>query len=370
MAIPNGICKSLNWGCMREASKGRGGRGKHHCQRYLSRYLSLLLNLLIEFCIILGMSESGFTFEVLFDEELIKFCTRNISCVGNENVVSMANDYDEGFWRIDRFLDFIWDNIKDAALTANERTALIGQEGSVIRRAASRLRLSTKDTDKSKGSEIAEILLYGIMRRYYGALPVVPKIFTKQNRSDTVKGADSVHIVLTSDDGFELWFGEAKFYKTISDKDIERFVGSINETLSRIALDKEKSLIVASPDLVPCIRMATNSEATDLIERIRKVLMQETPLDELRPLIHVPILLLYECPLTAKTTEYSDVYKTKLIEDHRERAMSYFEEQIKELKGKIHYYDRIHFHLILFPVANKKSIVDKFEAVAKAHRGG
>ena len=28
MAIPNGICKSLNWGCMREASKGRGGRGE------------------------------------------------------------------------------------------------------------------------------------------------------------------------------------------------------------------------------------------------------------------------------------------------------------------------------------------------------
>ena len=48
----------------------------------------------------------------------------------------------------------------------------------------------------TEGSELAEILLYGIMHHHYKALPVVPKIFNKQNSNDNAKGADSVHIVL------------------------------------------------------------------------------------------------------------------------------------------------------------------------------
>lgn len=64
------------------------------------------------------------------------------------------------------------------------------------------------DTDNGQGSEIAEIVLYGIMRYYYGALPVVPKIFA----NDNAKGADSVHIVLDDKGDFTLWLGEAKFY--------------------------------------------------------------------------------------------------------------------------------------------------------------
>ena len=55
------------------------------------------------------------------------------------------------------------------------------------------------------------------MKDYYNALPVVPKIFYKQNRNDNAKGADSVHLVLTDDmSDFSVWFGEAKFYKSLS----------------------------------------------------------------------------------------------------------------------------------------------------------
>ena len=55
--------------------------------------------------------------------------------------------------------------------------------------AAKNLRLTDIDgDDPGKGSEIAEIALYGIMHHHFGALPVVPKIFYKQNVQDNAKG--------------------------------------------------------------------------------------------------------------------------------------------------------------------------------------
>ena len=60
------------------------------------------------------------------------------------------------------------------------------------------------DRDNGQGSVIAEIVLYGIMRYHYEALPVVPKIFYKQNANDNAKGADSVHIILDDKGNFTL----------------------------------------------------------------------------------------------------------------------------------------------------------------------
>ena len=106
----------------------------------------------------------------------------------------------------------------------------------MLRMAAERLRICD---DNGKGSELAEIFLYGVMRRHYGALPAVPKIFYKQNRNDNAKGADSVHIVVSEGGAFELWLGEAKFYKSISDSDFDTFISSVENTLDKIAIRKE-----------------------------------------------------------------------------------------------------------------------------------
>ncbi|CAH8239063.1 hypothetical protein VAEKB19_520003 [Vibrio aestuarianus] len=87
-----------------------------------------------------------------------------------------------------------------------------------------------KTKDISKGSELAEILLYGIMKHHYGALPVVPKIFYKQNAQDNAKGADSVHLVIKDND-FTVWFGEAKFYNKIEDARLASIVSSVANSL-------------------------------------------------------------------------------------------------------------------------------------------
>lgn len=86
--------------------------------------------------------------------------------------------------------------------------------------------------------------------------------------------------------------------------------------------------------------------------------------DEIKPKLHIPILLLHECQITASTTEMSDEYKNSIISFHRDRAHSFFKKQINKLSS-VHKYSEINFHLILFPVPDKTKIVNWFISQAK-----
>ena len=136
-------------------------------------------------------------FATVIDEKFEELINDPIQgSIANKFVLSLANGFENGKWRLSSFHSFIWDNIKETALSAQERNSLIGMESSILDAAAKNLRLTDKEDDIGKGSELAEIVLYGIMRHHYHALPVVPKIFYKQNAQDNAKGADSVHIVV------------------------------------------------------------------------------------------------------------------------------------------------------------------------------
>lgn len=63
----------------------------------------------------------------------------------------------------------------------------------------------------------------------------------------------------------------------------------------------------------------------------------------------------------------SEEYRTKLIDYHKERVTEYFKRQIAKCSD-IHMYSEIKFHIILFPVANKEKIVDKFIRKANVYR--
>lgn len=96
-----------------------------------------------------------------------------------------------------------------------------------------------------------------------------------------------------------------------------------------------------------------------MLEKIKRYLVADSSLDKLKPLLHIPILLIYECKITANANEYTEEYKEKILEYQKERAESYFKRQIDKLKD-IFKYQEIHFHLILFPVPNKEKIVNTF----------
>lgn len=296
-------------------------------------------------------------FEVLLDDFFVNHNTdSSIDPVSNKKLLSVINGYEDGKWRYDIFQQFVWDNIAETALSHTEREALIAKPQSSLIESAKKLRL-TDDAKKSntEGSELAEILLYGIMKHHYGALPVVPKIFYKQNAQDNAKGADSVHIVLTDDNDFTIWFGEAKFYNSIEDVRLNEVIASVEKGLQTDKLKKENSIVTNVSDLDKLLH-----DKKDLVTEIKKLLSPQESIDLLKPKLHIPILLLHECGITAKGTELSDEYKKEILDHHKQRVVAYYKKQVEKFSKTVFKYDSIHFHIILFPVPEKKPIVDAF----------
>ncbi|MDO5510778.1 MAG: S-4TM family putative pore-forming effector [Weeksellaceae bacterium] len=245
-------------------------------------------------------------FDILIDDFLYK-----LNVEGAENylktasVLSLINDFEEGEWRFSKFQSFIWDNIAETALSYRERESLINKRQSTLIEAAKKLRLTDLAKDQSgQGSELAEIVLYGIMKTHYNALPIVPKIFYKQNNQDNAKGSDSVHIVLEGDDDFSLWLGEAKFYNSIEDKRFSSIIDSIENSLSKDKLKKENSIFTNVSDLDEYL-----GRDSELYSKIMYFLASRTSIDELKPKLHVPIMILYECPITVNFVQMSDDFK-------------------------------------------------------------
>ena len=197
----------------------------------------------------------------------------------NKNLLSLVNDYEGGKWRYDKFRRFVWDNIAEAALSAEERKKLADKSETQLEEAASNLRLSD---DKGKGSELAEILLYGIMKHHYGAVSAVPKIYYKQNSQDYAKGADSVHIVINEEEKkFSLWLGEAKFYEDIRQAMLEA-IESIKKTLAADKLKRESKIITGLRELDGAVN------DPQIIQKIKTILSPEASIDLLKPVLHIP----------------------------------------------------------------------------------
>jgi len=297
-------------------------------------------------------------FEVLVNDTFLNLISpMTVLQADRKRLFAMANDFEDGKWRQIRFNDYVWNNIAQTALSARERELLANKPASMLRKAAKNLRLTDADSDPGAGSELAEIVLYGVMRDYFDALPVVPKIFYKQNVNDYAKGADSVHIVLVGDE-FTLWLGEAKFYKDIEDARLAKIVASLTELLSTDKLKKENTIITNVSD----INFLSIDDA--MKKKIMSVLNSEMSIDTLKPILNVPILLLYECSLTKVATELSESYRDAMRDHQISRAKAYFAKQIAALADTVHMYSLIRFHLIFFPVPDKKICVDTFLSTA------
>ncbi|TDB62806.1 HamA C-terminal domain-containing protein [Arundinibacter roseus] len=202
----------------------------------------------------------------------------------NKSVLSLINDFEDTEWRYNHFQNFIWDNIAETSLSFKERESLVNNHHSLLTYAAKNLRLSDKDGDISKGSEIAEIILYAIMKHYFNALPVVPKIFYKQNAQDNAKGADSVHIIIEGANDFSICFGEAKFYNSIEDARLAEIITSVENSLSTEKLKKENSIITNVSDLEILVGNKT------LRDKIKAELSPRESIDLLKPKLHIRLV--------------------------------------------------------------------------------
>lgn len=299
-------------------------------------------------------------FQVIIDcpfKDITKDST--LAPIDHKYSLCMVNDFENGKWNIEAFHDFIWDNIAQTALNKEEREALGGRPSTLLKRAAKNLRITDNDVS---GGEIAEILLYSIMKHHYNALPVVPKIYYKQNANDFAKGADSVHIVIEDEENFSFWLGEAKFYNKLENARLDKVVESVHDTLTSDKIKKENAIILGIKDLdeleIPEI----------LLDKIKRLLDKDKSLDKLKPHLHVPILLLHECEITSKAKIINKEYLDSIREQYADRATVYFKKQIEKCKDDIFMYSDICFHLMLVPVPNKEEVVNMFINRAKTFR--
>lgn len=296
-------------------------------------------------------------FEILIDDFFLKLdANSKLVPIDRKRVLSLVNDYEDTKWRYEKFESFVWDNIALTALSAQEREKLADRGHSRMIASAKNLRLTDKPKDLGKGSELAEIVLYAIMHHHYKALSVVPKIFYKQNAQDNAKGADSVHIVLEVNNDFSLWFGEAKFYNSIEDARLPSVVESVGNSLVTDKLKKENSIITNTSDIDTLVL------DSNLAEKIKAALSNQISIDQIKPKLHIPILLLHECKITSAAVEMTDDYRNEIKTHHLDRAKAYFKRQIETLEGTVAKYSEITFHIILFPVPDREKVIKEFVA--------
>lgn len=291
-------------------------------------------------------------FEILFDN-FIEFKDAYM-------LLSLINDFESGTWRTKKFTNFIFDHIAETALTYKEREALNEGASSILSRSIERM-IMVKENKENKGygGELGEAFLYGILKKYYNAFPINPKIFYKQNRYDNAKGADSVHITQDDEGKFHLWFGESKFYTQLSNA-IPKAIESVKDLFEDEKLRKEKSLITNLDELQ---QYATKNHLKDNEEykKLEKILRYETSLDELKKILHIPISIIYECEITQKTQEISDKYKQEMETFHYQQAKEIQTKLDQELSS-IFGIEKVKFHIILFPIPNKSDILEKLKA--------
>ena len=88
----------------------------------------------------------------------------------------------------------------------------------------------------------------------------------------------------------------------------------------------------------------------------------------LKPHLHIPIMILYESPLTESTTSYTEEYKNEISAYYKERTEAYLKRQLDKCRDSVHDYEKITFHIMLFPVPDKAKVVRDFMNTANAHR--
>jgi hypothetical protein len=303
-------------------------------------------------------------FDIAYQGNLKSFCPDiEFEVIDGREVLSIVNDYSDDQWQKQKFLNFIWNNIALTALSKDERDKLIDNSYSATIAAAKKLRLLDRtngDLD-TEGSELAEIILYGIMHHHYKALPVVPKIFNKQNPQDNAKGADSIHLVADAVGDFTIWHGEAKFYNSIDDIRLPKIISSVLTSLGKSAIVNENRIMSSSSDLKVYLK-----DSPELLAKVLELLDDEASVDPIKARLNIPILLLHECKITSSYKVMSDEYIQEVLVFQRNRVSQFYKKLYSKAKkdnGKnnpIINFDKIKLHFILFPVPDKKSIVGEF----------
>jgi hypothetical protein len=249
--------------------------------------------------------------------------------------------FEAGKWRYEQLAEHIIEWLPEFALNEREFSAMSGSNARrALRAAAETIYTSSKYSHRG---EVGEILLHAIIRQEFASVPVISKVFFKDGPNDTVKGFDAVHVV-EAWGGLELWLGEVKLYQDLPSA-VRDVVGELNQHTRMQYLRSEFAAIWRKVD--------PNHPHHTALERL---LAGNVTMDEVFERLCIPVLLTYDSATVAAHKRTDAAYVAAItaeFEKHYERFRS------ANLPGEIK------IILILLPMNNKASLLERFDAKLK-----
>jgi hypothetical protein len=252
-------------------------------------------------------------------------------------LVAVCAGYEQAKWRASRLASHMIEWLPDWVLRESEREALRSDNAvELIAKAAKTVYTSKK---YAKRGEPGELLLHIILRQVFKTTPAVAKLFFKDSTNDTVKGFDAVHVVAT-EQNLELWLGEVKFYEDIASA-IRDVVKELHDHSDADYLRKEFAAITNKID-----------PAWPHADRLKKLLDQNTSLDEVFDAICIPVLLTYDSATLAGhkkvTADFSAAFNAEVAQHHATFSA-------KELPANLR------INLLLLPMCCKADLLSEFD---------
>jgi hypothetical protein len=257
-------------------------------------------------------------------------------------LTAVCAGYELKEWRDKQLAGHLIKWLPDFALTCSELKNL-GAHNAVDLLAKAAYSIYSSDKYQKRG-EIGELLLHVICREIFKTYPAITKYFYKDSSNNTVKGFDSVHVVVTSG-GLELWLGESKFYEDIGQ--------AINAAIADLKAHTKRNYVRS--EFVTIRNML--DPAWPHAAQLKKLIHPNVSLDQIFSAICIPVLLTYNSDTIAAHQEVSEAFKQSFIEEVNKHYSTFAN------KNPL---NNIRVHLFLFPAKNKAALLKEFDARLKA----
>jgi hypothetical protein len=244
-------------------------------------------------------------------------------------------------WRCNALADHLVEWMADYALIEDELQVSHANMYVRLREAATRVYTSGKYSSRG---EIGEIVLHAICRDFFATIPIAPRVHYLTASNDVVKSFDMVHVRYTGDKKFEIWLGEAKFYKDGGEA-IASAISSITAHIDAGFLKNEKLLL--GPQI---------SKSVPHYDEIRALLSQHTSLDKLFETAVFPVCIACDSDAVAAHTAHCAAY------------FSQVQDEIAGLQAKLTasgLLTKIRLLLLYVPLGSKEALAAAFDSRLK-----
>jgi hypothetical protein len=282
-------------------------------------------------------------------EGFLNIIFHEISETGDD--LALCAGFERGQWRNEQLADHMMEWLPEFALDYSELNEI--GHANALRMTKKAAKIVYQTEKYGLRGEFGELLLHIAIRQVYETLPAVSKIYYKSAVNETVKGFDAVHVV-RRDNELELWIGETKFYENIT-KAIYDVSKEIVDHLETDYLRAEFILIKNKID-------PSWPEA----DTLKKLLNENTSLDEVFKKACIPILLTYDSDVVGESGESNEEYKEKIREEIITAYTRLREKIGTEYKNRFRQDFPLTAHVIFVPLKEKKKLIKALDERLKA----